>query len=161
MKTLYLSIFLFVINIFGTFAQGEIPVTKNKTPDAYSNILFNQGVTYYKSKKYKDAFESFLQCARSGNKDGQLNLGYLYLNGEGTTKDFKKAFKWFKKSASRDNKIAQYNIGIMLIGGIGTNINMEEAAIWIRKSYQNGHSQAKEVWETNELSHYSHLAIKN
>lgn len=164
MKKISLTTLLSFIGFFSLFSQEGIPVTENKTPDAYSNILFNQGVTYYELKNYKDAFKSFLWCAKSGNDDGQLNLGYLFLNGEGTSKNLTEAFNWFKKSASRNNKMAQYNVGIMLIGGFGTDVNMKEAAIWIKKSYQNGYAQAKEVWESNHLSHYSdypNLTLKN
>lgn len=152
---------ILVLLFFGIslYSQEGIPITKEKDPDGYSNMLFNQGLTYYKLNNLKESFKSFSRSAKSGNADAQLNLGYLHLNGEGTPKNFKKAFELFKKSASRNNAIAQYNVGIMLIGGIGTHINMQEAAIWIRKSFLNGHTYAKEIWDTNELWNYTSLPI--
>jgi TPR repeat protein len=52
-------------------------------------------------KEYKEAAEWFTKAAEQGNMDAQYELGVLYLNGDGITKDSDKAIKWFNKAGDQ------------------------------------------------------------
>ncbi|GES94810.1 kinase-like domain-containing protein [Rhizophagus clarus] len=73
----------------------------------------------------------------------QNNLGILYLEGEGTTKDLKKAIYWFYIKASKNgNEIAQYNLGECFEYGIGIEKNYQRAFYFYNKSVENGNIEA-------------------
>lgn len=67
---------------------------------------------------------------------GQYNLGLLYLQGLGVTKDSKEAFEWLRKSAEQGNREAQNQLGNMYFNGDGVEKNIHEAMKWAEKSAQ-------------------------
>ena len=62
-------------------------------------------------KKYQEAFNGFLLPAESGDFRAQYYLGYMYLNGLGTTKDEKKAIEFFTMAANQGLGEAILNLG--------------------------------------------------
>jgi TPR repeat protein len=62
---------------------------------------------YYEQKEYDKALPLFKQLAEQGNAIAQLNLGKMYFNGYGVTKDNAQAVYWFHKSAERGNTEAK------------------------------------------------------
>jgi len=48
-------------------------------------------------------------AAEQGYADGQLNLGFMYGNGEGVPEDLVYAYMWYNLSAAQGNEIAQRN----------------------------------------------------
>ena len=51
--------------------------------------------------------QALLDSANAGYASAQNKLGYMYINGEGVTKDYAEAFKWFRKAAEQGNERAQ------------------------------------------------------
>ena len=56
---------------------------------------FQKGVTAYRSGDYATAIREFQPLAEQGISDAQYNLGLLYENGWGVSKDNKTAVKWY------------------------------------------------------------------
>jgi TPR repeat protein len=50
-----------------------------------------------------------LPLAKQGNADAQNNLGAMYANGKGVSKDDKQAVYWYQKAAAQENTGAQYS----------------------------------------------------
>ena len=48
--------------------------------------------------------------AEQGDVDAQLQLGMLYKNGDGVTRDYTLAVRWLKKAADNGNATAQNNL---------------------------------------------------
>ncbi|EFH23820.1 Sel1 repeat protein, partial [Neisseria polysaccharea ATCC 43768] len=62
-------------------------------------------------------FQETLQAAEQGNAQAQLNLGWMYANGQGVRQDDAQATQWFRKSAEQGNAKAQFNLGLMYANG--------------------------------------------
>ena len=69
------------------------------------------GFDAYKRNAYKEAFKLFRLSAVKGNASAQYNLGVMYAEGQGVTKDSKEANKWYRFSAEQGNTKAQTNLG--------------------------------------------------
>lgn len=114
---------------------------------------------YYLATMYRDgngvlknpikAKDLFLKSANAGHINAQYELALIYKQNN----QLVEAFNWLKKCAS-DNKNAQYELGLMYYYAKGTNKNNQLAALWIKKAYENGHSEAKKVWDGLELWKY-------
>ena len=50
--------------------------------------------------------EWYTKSAEQGDARGQCNLGVMYENGRGVTKDLKKAVEWYTKAAEQDDEEA-------------------------------------------------------
>ena len=48
-------------------------------------------------------FDKQLKAAEQGHAKAQTNLGWMYDNGEGVTKDAVKAVEWYQKAAEQGN----------------------------------------------------------
>ena len=70
--------------------------------------LTTQGDDFYNKKNYETAFWCYLEAAKlpSENNNGALwnRIGWMYRQGQGTTKDYNEAVKWFRKSAEQGNQ---------------------------------------------------------
>ena len=78
-------------------------------------------------KKYQEAFNGFLLPAESGDFRAQYYLGYIYLNGLGTTKDEKKAIEFFTIAANQGHGEAILNLGLAYYNGDGVEKDNEKA----------------------------------
>ena len=71
----------------------------------------------------------FVSCAKSldetrkkaekGDAAAQFNLGVMYQNGEGVSKDNVEAVKWYRKAAEQGDDYALVNLGAMYRQGEG------------------------------------------
>lgn len=114
---------------------------------------------YYLATMYKNgngvlknpikAKDLFLRSANAGHINAQYELALIYKQNN----QLVEAFNWLKKCAG-DNKNAQYELGLMYYYAKGTNKNNQLAAFWVKKAYENGHSEAKKVWDGLELWKY-------
>jgi FOG: TPR repeat, SEL1 subfamily len=99
-----------------------------------------RGASFFNEKKYSEAVEWYRKSAEQGNASGQANLGYMYSNGYGITKDYAEAIKWYRKSADQGDAVGQVNLGFMYRNGFGVAKDEAEAVKWYRKSAEQGNS---------------------
>ena len=104
----------------------------------------------YAKKDYKTAFEGYRKLGNQGNATAQFQLGLMYHQGEGQTKDDTKALFWYRKAADQGNSNAQFNVGLMYHNGEAVAKNEQQAVSWLLKAAQQGHSQA----QSNLVIHY-------
>jgi len=88
-------------------------------------------------------FSDLQKKAESGDAKAQDNLGVMYMNGQGVTKDYVEAVKWFRKSAEQGHTEAQCDLGLMYIKGWGVPKDEAKAAEWFRKSAEQGYAEAQ------------------
>ena len=81
----------------------------------------------------------YLKSAEQGNATAQCQLGNMYIDGSGVSKDRTKAVEWYRKSAEQGNATAQYRLGNMYKNGIGVSRDDAKAAEWYRKSAEQGY----------------------
>ena len=60
---------------------------------------FYQGISYFRSQKYREAFIRLLPEAKKGQPDAEYAVGYMYYYGQGVVEDRKKAWVWITKAA--------------------------------------------------------------
>ena len=90
-----------------------------------------------------DAVADLLAKAEKGEAVAQLELGGIYLKGEGVMKDVAEAVKWLSKAAELGNGEAQMKLGGIYISGRGVLKNSVEAAKWYMMSAEQGNAPAQ------------------
>jgi TPR repeat protein len=113
-----------------------VPVFADTNQESACYIKNNAG-------DYDSAFRICTKAAEQGEVSAQHNLGLMYANGSGTSKDDKQAFYWFTKAAEQDFAGAQYNLGIMHDDGNGTPKDDKQAFYWFTKAAEQGNAGAQ------------------
>ena len=81
--------------------------------------------------------------AEQGDATAQVQLGWMYNNGEGVVKDDKQAAAWYRKAAEQGQVFAQFNLGMMYFNGQGVPKDYSQAVAWSRLAAEQGHVQAQ------------------
>jgi len=82
-------------------------------------LVFAEGLAGMPRNDAK-AVELFQRAAQAGNRRAQLDLGVLYLRGQGVTRDLQQARAWLQQAASDGNPYALYTLGRALEESSGT-----------------------------------------
>ena len=113
-----------------------------------SLFLRGDGVT----KDYFEALKWFkIALDNDGNPFAAAQLGYMYMNGFGVSKNLEEAYKFNLQAANKGNPQAQANLGIQYKLGNGVSKDLEQAVIWLRKSAKTGNEFAKNQLESPDL----------
>ena len=106
----------------------------------HSKAQFRLGIFYHEDKEdYKNAFLWYKTAANQKLADAQINLGYMYANGQFVNQDLSEAIKWWEKAAKQGHSKAQYNLG-----RVCWYYNQRETAIgWWEKAAEAGHPIAQ------------------
>lgn len=99
---------------------------------------YNEGMSMLNAGKESKALETFFLAAKSGDRDAQMILGAMYLDGIGTESDHEKAFFWLSKAANSGDIEAQYLLGFMYENGIKVAPNMIRAVKWYTEAALQG-----------------------
>ena len=103
---------------------------------------FQQGLDAYLAGDYATAQGIWRPLAEAGDMVAAFNIGILYAQGLGVTKDPAQAFRWYKMAADADYAPAQFNLGAAYREGAGVEVDMFQAAHWWSKSAAQDHPQA-------------------
>jgi len=101
-----------------------------------------QALSFYKQKKYEKAFLLWKEEASRGNDQAMVNIGLLYLKGEGVAQDPHLSKTWFEQAIHHDNPSAYYNIALMYQNGIGVKNDDVLALSYFKSAASKGHSGA-------------------
>ncbi len=104
---------------------------------------FQDGVDAANRGIYKAAYEVFSELAKQGDSRAQYNLGFMYLEGLGVSKDSKEAFRWFRRAAEQKQGRAQHSLGLMYLQGDGVRKDSKEAFKWFRLAAYQGYADAQ------------------
>ena len=92
---------------------------------------------------YATALREWQPLAEQGQAVAQYQLGLLYANGKGVTKDDAQARQWYEKSAAQGRADAQVNLGILYDYGRGVPQDFKKAVYWYRLSANQGNDLAQ------------------
>jgi TPR repeat protein len=95
------------------------------------------------AKGNKAALQQLRALADKGDAEAQFNLGAMYRNGEGVTRDYAAAVAWFRKAADQGLASAQYRLGLMYGMGLGVPPDSAQALAWYRKAAEQGYAAAQ------------------
>ena len=97
----------------------------------------------YKGGDYATALREFRPLASQGHAEAQINLGNMYLMGEGVPENDVAAVGWFRKAAEQDFPHGQTALGHMYRVGVGVPQDYAKAAKWYRKAAEQGYPPAQ------------------
>jgi TPR repeat protein len=98
-------------------------------------------------KTKQEAVALFQAGAIHGDETSMYNLGILFQNGQGVTRDDAKAREWFKNAADKGNTDAMVNLGLLFEYGQGGPQDYAKAREWYEKGAAQGNAMAKTVLE--------------
>ena len=104
---------------------------------------FRKGLAAYDRGDYATALKEWRPLAERGLAQAQSNLGLMYRNGHGVTKDYRAAVHWYRKSAEQGHAPAQADLGFMYVKGWGVPQDHAASAKWYRKAAEQGFAEAQ------------------
>ena len=78
----------------------------------------------------------YRRLAEQGNSSAEVNLGDMYLYGEGRPKDATTALVWFRRAAETGYAPAEVRVGLIYENGLGVTPNGDLAVYWFRRASQ-------------------------
>jgi TPR repeat protein len=128
----------FVVIVFAaTLLYGPDLTTKTvATAPANQDVdrLLKKAKQLVKQDLVAKALPLYLQLAEQGNVEAQFQLGLIYTNRQGITKDDKQAAHWLVKAAEQGHREAQTKLGFMYATGKGVAQNYHSAVYWCYKA---------------------------
>lgn len=128
---LFILFALFIISVSGVAQTG------NADED------YETAGSYYEQGDYKNAFRYFLSAAKLGNANAQNDVGNMYKDGEGVTKNYTNAYQWYLKAANQGHYYAQNNLGDLYYFGNGVKQDYMKAFEWYSKAAEKGYNVAQ------------------
>ena len=104
---------------------------------------FTAGMDAYHRGDFATALREWQPLAEQGQTVAQYNLGLLYANGQGVTKDDAKARQWYEKAAVQGHVEAQVNLGILLMYARGGQQDYKMAVYYLRLAANQGNDLAQ------------------
>jgi TPR repeat protein len=83
------------------------------------------------------------EMANAGDVKSQVQLGLIYLTGDGVRKDDVEAVKWLRKAADQDNPTAERYLAEMYFKGRGVPADNAEAVKWLRFAAEQGDAESQ------------------
>ena len=104
---------------------------------------FKAGMDAYHHSDYTTALREWQPLAEQGQALAQYQLGLLYANGQGVTKDDAKARQWYEKAAIQGHVEAQVNLGVLLMYARGGQQDYKMAVYYLRLAANQGNDLAQ------------------
>jgi uncharacterized protein len=102
---------------------------------------WEDGTAAYQHGDYSVAFKSFHLAAARGDVRAQFNIGSMYENGRGVSRDIEEAIKWYKLAAEQDDPGAQTNLGLIYENSVAKDY--DQAIKWYRLAADQGYASAQ------------------
>lgn len=110
-------------------------------------LLFPCGATRAQSSgpavAKKKSIEDLKQIAYAGDVAAQVQLGVIYLTGDGVPRDDAEAVKWLRKAADQDNARAERYLAEMYFKGRGVTADSTEAAKLLQMAAEQGDAESE------------------
>ena len=115
----------------------------------YKKILLPLTLNFLINSSFanSNSFNEIETLALKGDASGQINLGLMYVKGQGVRQDYQKALEWLTKAANQGNASAQYNVGVMYKNGEGVRQDYRKAKEWFGLSCDNGFQQGCDAYK--------------
>ena len=88
----------------------------------------------YDRADYRTALKVWLESAKQGDTEAQVNVGEIFEKGLGTEPNYVIAAEWYRKAALNGNTRGAVNLGYLYEKGLGVVKNPVEALNWYRKA---------------------------
>jgi len=105
-------------------------------------MKYKAALDAYRRKDFHKAFSAWSEEAKNNSDQAMVNLGLMYLKGEGVDKDYEKAKDWFESASKLGNSSANYNLALMYQNRIGVIEDMKKAIEYFRLAVSKNHQGA-------------------
>jgi len=99
---------------------------------------YKAGEDAYNRGDFATALREWRPLAEQGDASAQVNLGTLYVNGQGVSEDYQQALYWFRLAAKQGNAMALTKLGLMYEHGKGVPLDVVLAQKWYILGAANG-----------------------
>ena len=121
-----------------------------KTSRTYTTReMFEMGQSFYDKGNYTEALNWYKKAAENGSSDAQSELGFMYMNGEGTPVNKSEGAKWLIKASENGDLMAQRALGFMYKNGDGVPQNISESNKWLGKATYQFYEAGRKNMKTN------------
>lgn len=90
------------------------------------------------ANKTKLAFKFCKQAAEAGDIQSQVDVGVMYMLGEGVSQNSAQALEFFIKAAKSGSAVAKNNIGVLYYQGIDGLSDYDKALYWYKLASKEG-----------------------
>jgi serine/threonine protein kinase/TPR repeat protein len=111
------------------------------------------GTHFRRAKDYQKARAYFEEATQLGFVRSMVNLGVLYLQGEGVTQNYQTAATLFKKGAERSDSYGMFFYAECLSEGKGVQRDVGAATEWAKKAAQSGNPLAIQWCKAKNISY--------
>lgn len=147
-------IFLLIVNFLLTSSSFAYKLL-NSNSDVYESI-FDKTLNYcyeqFEDNNYVSAFSLCSTFSNSNNSKVHEILGYLYLNGLGTSKDLDKAINYYKLAVIEGSGEAAYVLGRLYFEGKIVEKNNDLAEFYLEYSAKKNSINGKKLLVINHFS---------
>ena len=91
---------------------------------------FDKGLNAARTGDFATALSEWKPLAEQGDATAQINLGVMYEDGKGVSRDYESAVKWYRLAAEQGDVRAQINLGLMYAKGAGVIQDSVYAHMW-------------------------------
>ena len=95
---------------------------------------YTLGLEAFSGGEFERAANLWLAEAYNGSMEAQFNVGVLYVQGKGVTRNRVEAAFWFEKAAEQGHPEAQYNLGHLILEDQDDVTLITEGINWWRRS---------------------------
>lgn len=111
------------------------------------------GTHFRRAKDYQKARTYFEEATQLGFVRSMVNLGVLYLQGEGVTQNYQTAAALFKRGAERSDSYGMFFYAECLSEGKGVQKDAGAATEWAKKAAQAGNPLAIQWCKSKSISY--------
>jgi len=107
---------------------ADLEALRQAMPDAEE--CFQRGERLYGAGTHAEAVIWYRRAAEQGHVAAQVNLGFMYADGEGVPQDDVEAVRWYRLAADQGFAAAQFNLGVKYATGRGVPQDDVQAHMW-------------------------------
>lgn len=149
----FTAVLVAVVLTGNLLAAGVSAQTRTPPPGARSSLsppetnpiqaaAFRRGYEAYYRGEYERAAAIWTQLADQGHVKSMNNLGTMYAQGKGVSRNYELAIYYYRRSATQNDARGAYNLGIAYEYGRGTPKDDAQAVYWYGKAADRGLVQA-------------------
>jgi len=114
-----------------------------KKQEQQMTTTFEQGVSAYETKHYKEAYDLFVDSAAKDNTGAMVNLGVMAMQGKGCARDIEAAKTWFAKAAEKGSMHAMMSLAQIHEKGLDGKPDAQSALTYYKAAADIGHVDAQ------------------
>lgn len=135
-----------VVSVAGDFVERGVEVLKATAADdvvSDPHTAFSKGQNASALDNFVEAARWFRMAAEQGHAEAQVELGYIYAEGQGVSQDHVEAVRWFRLAAEQGNADGQNSLGVRYDLGEGVARDHIMAMLWYLRAAEHGDPYAQ------------------